>query len=155
MTVAKEVAEAFRMKGGVRGFVTALTIVVAILTTVNFIGRIEFRTPTEDKWMSSDGRLGFPSWEEREYELEITSVGEYGGSIDVIAKKIDGWSFDGTFFVGDTILLGDHRVTLTEINLDREKPIHFEYYSLMDLKLPLVIFLAILIFMTVIAWRPE
>ena len=121
MSIAKEAAEAFRTKERIQGAVSVLTIVILILTTVNFIGVIEFRTTTEDKWMSSDGRWGFPNWQEREYELQITSVGEYGGSIDVIAKKIDGWSFSGTFFIGDTILLENYRVVLAE-KLGSRKP---------------------------------
>ena len=155
MSVAKEAAEAFRTKERIQGAVSALTIVILILTTVNFIGVIEFRTTTKDKWTSSGKTWGFPTWQKPEYELEITSVGEYGGSIDVIASKIDGWSINGTFFVGDTILLGNHRVILAEINLDRENPIRFQYYSLIDIKLLLVILLGVSIIVTVYMWLPK
>ena len=155
MSVAKEAAQIFRTKERIQGAITAFTIVIFILTTVNFIGVVEFRTTLEDKWTSSDARWGFPTWETREYELQITSVGEYGGSIDVTVKKIDGWSFSGTFFVGDTVLIGNYRVILAEINLDRENPIRFQYYSLIDIKSLLVILLAISIIVTVYEWWPK
>jgi hypothetical protein len=152
----KDVLEATETKEGTKGFVTALLIVVVVLTTVEFLGAIEFRSAREKTWVSPDSTrhvLGFPSYDNAEYKLYIKSVGEYAGSVVLTAEKRDGWSFQGTFYRDDTVLIGNQRVTIKDINMDREKPILLEYYSLLDLKALLIIFLIVLAVATYYYWK--
>ena len=72
----------------------------------------------------------------------------------ITAEKTDGWKFDGTYYLGDTVLIGNWRVTIKEINMDRDKPILLEYYSLLDLKPLLVIALVGLAVATYYYWKP-
>ena len=137
----------------IQGFVTALLIIVAVLTTVEFLGAIEFRSPTNSDWYSTDVTMGFPNYQNPEYKLFIESIGEYAGSVIVKAEKTDGWLYEGTFYLGDTVLIGDYRVTIKEINMDREKPIHLEYYRLIDLKPLLVLAIIGLAIGTFYSWK--
>lgn len=97
--------------------------------------------------------MGFPSYQNPQYKLFIKSIGEYAGSVVVTAEKTDGWEYNGTFYLGDTVLIGNWRVTIKEINMDREKPILLEYYHLIDLKPLLVIILIGLAIGTYYAWK--
>jgi hypothetical protein len=83
--------------------------------------------------------------------LFITSIGTHAGSIAVIAEQVNGWTYNGTFFVGDTITLGDFRITIKSINLDRQNPVELEYYQVIDLK-PLLI-LSFFILTLILAFR--
>lgn len=152
----KGILEATKTKERTQGAVTAILVVVAILTTVEFLGAIEFRTLPKQYWTSPDERkhaLGFPSYDNPEYKLSITEIGEYAGSLVVTAEKTDGWSYNGTFYIDDTVLLGNYRVTIKEINMDRDKPILLEYYQLMDLKPLLVIALVLLVVGMYYSWK--
>ena len=152
----KGVLEATKTKERAQGAVTALLVVVAILTTVEFLGAIEFRTLPKSYWASPDERkhvLGFPSYDNAEYKLFITEIGEHAGSLAVTAEKTDGWSYDGTFYIGDTVLLGNYRVAIKEINMDRDKPILLKYYQLVDLKPLFVIALVLLAVGMYYSWK--
>ena len=150
----KDVLEATETRETTKGFVTALLVVVIILTTVDFLGAIEFRNPTNSDWYSTDVTMGFPSWKNPEYQLYIKAIGEHAGSVVMTAEETDGWKYNGTFYLGDTVLIGNWRVTIKEINMDREKPILLEYYSLLDLKPLLIVALVGLAVLTYYYWKP-
>ena len=152
----KDVLEATKTKERTQGFVIALLLVVSILITVEFLGAIEFRSIPEEYWCSPDESthvLGFPSYQNPEYKLFVKSIGEYGGSVVIKAEKNNGWSYEGTFYKGDTVLLGEWRVRIKDINMDREKPVLLEYYQLIDLKPILVIALILLIIGAYYIWK--
>ena len=152
----KGVLEATKTKERTQGAVTAILVVVSILTTVDFLGAIEFRTLPDPYWTSPDENrhvLGFPSYNNAEYKLFVTDIGEHAGSLNVTAEKTDGWSYEGTFYVGDTVLLGNWRVTIKEINMDRQKPILLEHYKLVDLKPLLVLGLIGLVVAMYYSWK--
>lgn len=151
--MVKDVLSATETRETTKGFVTALLVVVAVLTTVDFLGVIEFRATSQSGWYSSDITMGFPNWKNPEYEIYISSIGEHAGSLVLTAEKTDGWRYNGTFYLGDTVLIGDWRVTIKEINMDREKPILLEYYKLVDLKILLVIALILLAIGTYYSWK--
>lgn len=150
----KGVLESTETRETTKGFVTALLMVVIILTTVDFLGKIEFRNPTYSDWYSTGVTMGFPSWENPEYQLYIETIGEHAGSVVITAEETDGWKFDGTYYLGDTVLIGNWRVTIKEINMDRDKPILLEYYSLLDLKPLLILALLGLAVATFYYWKP-
>lgn len=143
----RDIIEAFRTKESLRGFAAGLWISIAVLSSVSWLGAIEIRTPSETYWApvsSKEHILGVPSWQNPEYKLYITSIGQHAGSINITLEKVNGWSFSGTFFIGDTITMGNLRVIIKEINLDRERPIRLDYYNLLDIKTPLLILLVLL-----------
>lgn len=153
---AKDVFEATSTREKATGFVTALFLFVFILTAVDFLGAIEFRSISRESWFSPDETrhvLGFPSYTNPEYKLFIKSIGEHAGSVIVTADKSDGWSYEGTFYRGDTVLLGNWRVTIKDTNMDRENPILLECYQLVDLRALLVVGLIVLGAVTVYAWK--
>lgn len=67
----KDVLDATKTRERTQGFVTALFIIVFILTTVDFLGAIEFRTLPKSDWTSPDAIWGFPSSKNPEYRLFI------------------------------------------------------------------------------------
>lgn len=158
MSIVKEIAHAFRTREGIEGFVTATILVITILTTVNFFGAVEFRTSATDYWVSPNTQtfvFGIPSVQNPEYRLYVFSIGVHGGSINIRAERVNGWFYNGTVFVGDTILLGEYRLLFKELNMDREKPICLQYYSLVDIKTPLVISLCVLVFVATCLFWPR
>jgi len=138
--------ESFRTKEGVKVFATGIWVVATILTTISYIGAIEVRSLPQQYWASESPRhvLGFPSWKEPEYKLFITEIGPNAGSIKVTVEQINGWRYEGTFYLGDTIAIDRWRVLIKEINMDRPKPILLEYYQLVDVKLILTVSLIVL-----------
>lgn len=144
----KEIINVFRSKERVQGFAIAFWIIFVILTSVTFIGAIEFREPIPGHyWASADPNnyvLGFPSWTNPDYKLYILSIGAHGGSTSIIVEQVNGWKYNGTFYVGDSFTVDGWEVTIKEINLDREKPVLLEYCRLIDLK-PLLLVLTALV----------
>jgi hypothetical protein len=142
----RDLINAFRTKESIRGFATGIWLVVIILTTVSFLGAIEINMPPQSSWVSPSLQhvLGFPSWQQPEYKLFITAIGPHAGSIKVIVEQVNGWCYNGTFYIGDTITMGAYKVVFKEINMDRKSPILLEYYELVDIKLLLTICLSIL-----------
>jgi len=153
---AKDVFEATSTREKATGFVTALFLFVFILTAVDFLGAIEFRSISRESWFSPDETrhvLGFPSYTNPEYKLFVKSIGEFAGSVVVTGEKVGGWKYNGTFYLGDTVLLGNWRVTIKDINMDRESPILLERYQLLDLRALLVVGLVALGAVTIYAWK--
>ena len=138
------------------GFLTGVLVVVSILTGVEYSGVIEFREPTKEIWVSESEFkhvLGFPNYQNPDYKLYFKSIGEYGGSVLISAEKKNAWHYEGIFYIGDTVLLEEYRVTIKEINLDKEDPIGLEYYRLVDLTIPLIIAIVILGILVYDSWR--
>lgn len=125
-------------KEGLDGFVLAIWIIVVILTSFSWLLGIELHGQSSTYWAESNPTkmsFGIPSYSNpSEYRLYITSIGEHAGSISVNAQQVNGWSYNGTFFLGDVITLGNYRVAIKSINLDRTNPIELEYYQTTDLK---------------------
>ncbi len=111
---------------------------MVILTSFSWFLGIELHGQSSTYWAKSDPTkmaFGIPSYNNpSEYQLYITSIGEHAGSISVKAQQVNGWSFNGTFFIRDVITLGSFRITVKSINLDRTDPIELEYYQTTDLK---------------------
>lgn len=138
----KEFYKVVSSKEGLNGFVFALWIMITLLTSSSFLLGIGFNSGTTDYWSRVDPTtyvFGVPSYSSPDYKLYITSIGTYAGSITAIAEQTNGWKYNGTFYIGDTILLGDFRVMIKSINPDRPSPIELEYYQVYDLKPILII----------------
>jgi hypothetical protein len=144
----KELFRVFSSKEGLNGFIFAIWIIVTILTSFGWFLGIESHGQTTVYWSKVDPTtyvFGIPSYNDpTAYKLYITSIGTHAGSITVIAEQINGWKYNGTFYIGDTIALGDYRVMIKSINLDRPKPVELEYFQVSDLKPLLVIAFIIL-----------
>jgi hypothetical protein len=139
----KEFYKVVSSKEGLNGFVFSLWIMITLLTSSSFLLGIGFNSGTTDYWARVDPTT-YTFWvgsssSNPQYVLYITSIGIHAGSITAIAEQINGWSYNGTFFIGDTILLGDFKVMIKSINPDRPSPIELEYYQVYDLKPILII----------------
>jgi hypothetical protein len=143
----KEFFKVFSSKEGLNGFIFAIWIIVTVLTSFGWFLGIESHGQAYTYWARVDPTtyvFGIPSYDNPEYKLFITSTGTHAGSITVKAEQINGWSYTGTFYIGDTIALGDYRITIKSINLDRSNPVELEYFQVSDLKPMLTIAFIIL-----------
>jgi hypothetical protein len=120
------------------------------LTSFGWFLGIEFHGQTTSYWAKVDPRttaFWIRSSDDPNvylYQLYITSIGTNAGSITVIAEQTNGWKYNGTFYIGDTIVLGNYRVMVKSINLDRTNPVELEYFPVSDLKPLLMIVFIIL-----------
>ena len=96
-----------------RGFAIAFWIIFVILTSVTFIGAIEFREPIPGHyWASVDPNnyvLGFPSWTSPDYKLYILSIGAHGGSVASLLRRLMDGSIMGHFMLVTLLRLMDGR----------------------------------------------
>lgn len=155
-TMASTLKEFFRVsssKEGLDGFILAVWLIMVILTSFSWVLGIELHGQSNTYWAKTDPTrlaFGIPSYDNpSDYKLYITSIGEHAGSISIIAQQVNGWNYNGTFFLGDTISLGTYRVEIKSINLDRANPIELQYYQVTDLK-PFL--LAVSIILTVLLY---
>jgi hypothetical protein len=146
----KEFFRIFSSKEGLNGFIFAIWIIVTILTSFGWFLGIESHGQTTTYWARVDSvARAFVIFRSDNpnvylYQLYITSIGANAGSIIVKAEQINGWSYTGTYYIGDTIALGDFRVMIKSINLDRTNPVELEYFQVYDLKPLLTIVFIIL-----------
>lgn len=150
----KDFFESFRTKEGQKGFVTALLIIITILTAYSWIWSIQFQTAQGDYWasVSKTPVLYFPSYQDQQYFFYLTSIGEHAGSVNVTVQNLNGWWYSGTFYIGDAVSFGSWKVQITEINLDRPSPVHLQYTTYTDGKPLLTIIFVILIVIAFISW---
>jgi hypothetical protein len=130
----KDFLESFRTREGQRGFVTALLIVITILTAYSWIWSIQFQTAQADYWVSASKIpvLNFPS-DNPQYFFYTTGIGEHAGSVNITVQELNGWYYSGTFFLHDTVSFGNWKVQIEEINMDRPiNPIHLSVVSYVD-----------------------
>jgi hypothetical protein len=154
----KESFESFRTIEGQKGFVTALLIIISILTAYSWIWSIQFQTYSTDSWVSVNTItpvLEFPSTDNPEYLFYIKGIGEHGGSVNVTVNEANGWSYSGTFYLGDTVSFGNWKVQISEINLDRAKPMHLQYTTYADGRPLLTVIFVILLIATFALWGEE
>jgi hypothetical protein len=148
--------ESFRTKEGQKGFVTALLIVITILTAYSWIWSIQFQASQQDYWVSvgKTPALSFTS-QNPQYFLYVTDIGEHAGSVNMTVQQSNGWQYSGTFYIGDSVSFGDGKVQITEINLDRPNPVHLLFTGYADGKPLLTIIFVILVVVAFISWGTE
>lgn len=154
----KESFESFRTPEGQKGFVTALLIIITILTAYSWIWSIQFQVYSGDAWVSANPTQPiwtFTSTQGTEYFFYITGIGEHGGSVNVTVNEVNGWSYSGTFYLGDSVSFGNWKVQITQINLDRAKPVHLQWASYADGRPLLTLIFVILLIVTLAFWGAE
>jgi hypothetical protein len=147
-SVIKDFLKIFRSKEGLNGFVFAVWGISIVLTSFGWALGIDLHGQTYVYWASvnpSTYVFGFPSYQNpTDYKLYITSMGANAGSITVIVQQVNGWNYNGTYYLGDNIAMGDYRVTIQSINKDRPNPIELDYYQVYDMK-PLLLIISIVL----------
>jgi hypothetical protein len=151
----KDFFESFRTKEGQKGFVTALLIVITILTAYSWIWSVQFQLAQNDSWVgvsTVEPALNFPNGQ---YFFYVTGIGEHAGSVNVTVQQANGWLYSGTFLLHDTVSFGNWKVQIEEINLDRTDPIHLQYSTYADGRPLLTIIFAILLVIAFLSWGTE
>lgn len=150
----KDFFESFRTREGQKGFVTALLIVITILTAYSWIWSIQFQTAQNDSWVSASRNpvLYFPSYNDAQYFFYVTAIGEHAGSVNVTVQQANGWLYSGTFLLHDIVSFGNWKVQIEEINLDRTNPIHLQYITYSDGRPLLTIIFVILLIAAFTSW---
>jgi hypothetical protein len=146
-SIIKDFLRIFRSKEGLNGFLFAIWGIFIILTSFGWALGIDLHGQTNTYWANVNPTtyvFGVPSYQNPDYKLYITSIGANAGSITVIVQEVNGWSYNGTYYIGDTIAMGNYRITVQSINKDRPDPIELDYFPVYDLKPILLIISAIL-----------
>lgn len=85
----------------------------------------------------------------------MLSIGKEAGSVQVLVEQKNGWHYNGTFYLGDTVSFESYHVKIAQINLDRDSPVLFEYYKTTDAKNIFLIGLILVAIYNIYSARPN
>jgi hypothetical protein len=136
----KEIGETILSESKKDSFYWGIWVILAIffvlqngVFNINSIQKEEYwACPTEITSCQTFG-IGSPSWDKWEYRGVVKSVSSKNDCMTMEIQRINGQKFTGFYCIGDEVRVGNLVVKLLEIKPSLDRPIHLQYYQVIDI----------------------